>query len=123
MKYLFILLFSVTTLFAVESDSVICFKKTDVVKMANKIQLIRDSVEYLTAVVNAQDTLIEFHQTRFDLYHQQLKNREQVIDACQKRTVELEKIIQELQPRWYDNKLLWFFGGVGTVLGIIFAVQ
>lgn len=123
MKYLVALLFSVTTMFANEKDSVICFKKSEVVSLANKIQLIRDSVEYLTAVVNAQDTLIEFHQTRFDLYHQQLRNREQVIDACQKRTVELEKIIQELQPRWYDNKLLWFFGGVGTVLGIMFAVQ
>lgn len=123
MKYLVAILFSVTTMFAAEKDSVICFKKSEVVTLANKIQLIRDSVEYLTAVVNAQDTLIEFHQTRFDLYHQQLRNREQVIDACQKRTVELEKIIQELQPRWYDNKLLWFFGGVGTVLGIMFAVQ
>jgi len=123
MKYLVAILFSVTTMFATEKDSVICFKKSEVVSLANKIQLIRDSVEYLTAVVNAQDTLIEFHQTRFDLYHQQLKNREQVIDACQKRTVELEKIIQELQPRWYDNKLLWFFGGMGTVLGIVFAVQ
>jgi len=123
MKYLIALLFSVTTVFAVENDSVICFKKTDVVKMANRIQLIRDSVEYLTAVVNAQDTLIEFHQTRFDLYHQQLKNRDQAIDACKKRSVELEKIIDELQPKWYDNKLLWFFTGVGTTLGIVFAVQ
>jgi len=123
MKYLVALLFSVTTIFATEKDSIICFNKSEVVSLANKIQLIRDSVEYLTAVVNAQDTLIEFHQIRFDLYHQQLKNREQVVDACQKRTVELEKIIQELQPRWYDNKLLWFFGGVGTVLGIMFVVQ
>ncbi len=123
MKYLVALLFSVTTMCATEKDSIICFKKSEVVILANKIQLIRDSVEYLTAVVNAQDTLIEFHQTRFDLYHQQLRNREQAIDACQKRTVELEKIIQELQPRWYDNKLLWFFGGVGTVLGIMFVVQ
>jgi len=123
MKYLIALLFSVTTMFAVENDSVICFKKTDVVKMANRIQLIRDSVEYLTAVVNAQDTLIEFHQTRFDLYHQQLKNRDQIIDACKKRSIELEKINEELQPRWYDNKLLWFFTGVGTTLGILFAVQ
>jgi hypothetical protein len=123
MKYLITILFSVSTMFAVENDSLICFKKTDVVKMANRIQLIRDSVEYLTAVVNVQDTLIELHQTRFELYHQQLKNRDQAIDACQKRSVELEKIIDELYPKWYDNKLLWFFGGVGTALGIMFAVQ
>lgn len=123
MKYIIILLLLASPLFATEKDSVICFKKSEVVLLANKIQLIRDSVEYLTDVVNAQDTLIEFHQKRFDLYHQQLKNREEVIDACQKRSVELQKINEELQPRWYDNKLLWFFSGVGTVLGIMFAVQ
>jgi len=123
MKYLIILFLSATSMFASVKDSTICFKKSEIVLLANKIQLIRDSVEYLTAVVNAQDTLIEFHQTRFDLYHQQLKNRDQVIDACKKRSTELEKINEELQPRWYDNKLLWFFSGVGTVLGIMFAVQ
>ena len=57
------------------------------------------------------------------MFLKQLNNRDQVIDACKKRSVELEKINEELQPKWYDNKFLWFFTGVGTVLGIMFAVQ
>ena len=123
MKYLIILLFSVTTMFATEKDSVICFKKSEIVSLANKIQLIRDSVEYLTAVVNVQDTVIDLYQSRTETFLKQLSNRDQVIDACKKRSAELEKINNELQPRWYDNKLLWFFSGVGTVLGIMFVVQ
>lgn len=123
MKYLVILLFSVTTIFASEKDSVVCFKKTEIVTLANRIQLLRDSVEYLTAVVNVQDTVIDLYQSRTETFIQQLKNRDFVIDACQIRSKELEKINEELQPKWYDNKLLWFFGGVGTVLGIMFGIQ
>lgn len=110
-------------MFATEKDSVICFKKSEIVSLANKIQLIRDSVEYLTAVVNVQDTVIDLYQSRTETFLKQLSNRDQVIDACKKRSAELEKINNELQPRWYDNKLLWFFSGVGTVLGIMFVVQ
>ena len=123
MKYLVILLFSTITLFASEKDSVVCFKKTEVVKLANRIQLLRDSIEYLTAVVTVQDTVIDLYQSRSETFLQQLRNRDYLIDACQKRSKELEKINEELQPKWYDNKLLWFFGGVGTVLGIMFVVQ
>lgn len=123
MKYFIILLFSATTLFASEKDSTICFKKTEIVKLANRIQLLRDSIEYLSAVVTVQDTVIDLYQSRSDMFLKQLNNRDQLIDACKKRSVELEKINEELQPKWYDNKLLWFFSGVGTVIGIMFAVQ
>jgi hypothetical protein len=123
MKYFIILLFSVTTLFASEKDSTVCFKKTEIVKLANRIQLLRDSIEYLSAVVTVQDTVIDLYESRSDMFLKQLSNRDQVIDACKKRSVELEKINEELQPRWYDNKFLWFFTGVGTVLGIVFTIQ
>ena len=113
----------VSTTFAAEKDSLVCFSKSEVTKLANKIQLLRDSVEYLQSVVNVQDTVIDLYNSRVDFYNRQLSNRNTLIDACQKQKVELEKINQELQPRWYDNKLLWFFSGVGTVLGILFAVQ
>lgn len=123
MKYLLIFLFSSITIFASEKDAVYCFNKEQITKLATKIQTLRDSNDYLVAVVTAQDTVIDLYQSRSETFLKQLNNRDQVIDACKKRNVELEKIIDELQPKWYDNKLLWFFGGVGTALGIMFAVQ
>ena len=123
MKYFIILLFSATTLFASEKDSTVCFKKTEIVKLANRIQLLRDSIEYLSAVVTVQDTVIDLYQSRSDMFLKQLNNRDQVIDACQKRSKELEKINEELQPRWYDSKFLWFLTGAASVVGIILAVQ
>jgi hypothetical protein len=89
----------------------------------NKIQLIRDSVEYLTAVVNIQDTVIDLYVSRSEMFIQQLKNRDEALAACKKRSEELEKINQELQPRWYDNKFLWFLTGAASVVGIILVVQ
>jgi hypothetical protein len=123
MKYLIALLFSVSIAFASEKDSLVCFTKPEVTKLWNKIQLIRDSVEYLTAVVNVQDTVIDLYVSRSEMFIQQLKNRDETLAACKKRSEELEKINQELQPRWYDNKFLWFLTGAASVVGIILVVQ
>jgi hypothetical protein len=123
MKYLIALLFSVSMTFASEKDSLICFTKPEVTKLWNKIQLIRDSVEHLTAVVDAQDTVIDLYISRSETFIQQLKNRDEALSACKKRSVELEKIIDELQPRWYDNKFLWFLTGAASVVGVILVVQ
>jgi hypothetical protein len=123
MKYVFALIFFTSNLFANEKDSVYCFNKTEITLLANKIQLIRDSVDYLKTVVDAQDTVIDLYQSRYDMFLKQLRNRDQIIDACQKRSKELEKINEELQPRWYDNKFLWFLTGAASVVGIILVVQ
>lgn len=123
MKYIVLLILMSSIAFSKDKDSVVCFPKNDVVKLANKIQLLRDSVEYLRAVVAAQDTLIDVSQLRMDIYNQQLENTIEVIGYCEKQNKELEKIVQELQPRWYDNKMLWFLSGVGTVVAVVLAIQ
>jgi hypothetical protein len=123
MKYIVLLILTSCIAFSKEKDSVVCFPKNDVVKLANKIQLLRDSVEYLRAVVAAQDTLIDVSKLRMDIYNQQLENTIEVIGYCEKQNKELEKIVQELQPRWYDNKMLWFLSGVGTVVAVVLAIQ
>lgn len=123
MKYIIIILISLSSMYANDKDSVICFEKKDVLVLANKIQLLKDSVNYLSDVVRAQDTLITLHNKRFDFYINQLNNRNDIIDACEKRSIELEKINGSLQPKWYDNKFLWFFNGVATVVAIVLAVK
>ena len=123
MKYIFLFIITSCITFAEEKDSVVCFPKNDIVKLANKIQLLRDSIQYLQAVTAAQDTLIKVSEIRIDIYNKQLNNTLQVIDYREKQNKELEKIIQELQPRWYDNKLFWFLSGVSTVVCVVLAIQ
>jgi chromosome segregation ATPase len=130
MKYVIALIFSLSTLYASEKDSVVSFNKKEITILANKIQLLRDSIQYLHTVVAVQDTLIDIYVNRVELYNEQLLNRESVIDACRKQNEQLEKINteleninKELQPKWYDNNFLWFLAGMGTVVGIIIGVQ
>ena len=110
-------------MFCAEKDSIVCFKKTEIVTLANKIQLLRDSVEYLQTVVNVQDTVIELYDSRTNFYNKQLKNRNEVIDLCTKRSIELENLNEELQPKWYDNNFLWFLSGIATTVGILLVAQ
>jgi hypothetical protein len=123
MKYLLVFLFSALTVLAKEKDSTVCFEKKDVLLLANKIQLLKDSVFYLKDVIRVQDTLILLQKDRLNFYNYEMKNRNDIIDACEKRSIELEKINEELQPKWYDSKLLWFFNGVATVVGIVLVVR
>lgn len=123
MKYVLILLLSSFSIFAQQKDEMYCFNKEQITKLAAKIQTLRDSNDYLVAVVNIQDTVIDLQQSRSETFIKQLKNRDQFIDACEKRTVELQKIIDELQPKWYDNKFLWFLTGAASVVGVILVAQ
>jgi hypothetical protein len=123
MKYVIALLFSFSVTFASEKDSLVCFTKPEVTKLWNKIQLLRDSITYLNTVVNVQDTVIDLYVSRSEIFIQQLRNRDEALAACKKRSEELEKIIDELQPRWYDNKFLWFLTGAASVVGVILVVQ
>lgn len=123
MKYLLILLLATTTMFSSEKDSVVCFQKKDVLILANKVQSLKDSINYFKDIIKAQDTVIELQKIRFDFYNSQLQNRNYIIDACEKRSIELEKINESLQPKWYDSKLLWFFNGVATVISIVLVVR
>jgi hypothetical protein len=123
MKYLIILLLSITTMFSSENDSVVYFQKKDVLVLANKVQSLKDSINYFKDIVKAQDTVIDLQKVRLDFYNSQLQNRNYIVDACEKRSIELEKINESLQPKWYDNKLLWFFNGVATVVAIVLVVK
>ena len=48
-----------------------------------------------------------------------LINRQNAFDACRIQSDALQKTVEELQPKWYDNKLLWYTSGVLTVVSII----
>lgn len=102
-----------------KQDSVVYFTKSEVIKLANKIRLLQDSSNYKTVIINSQDTLIQIYEARSIVYIDQLKNREETIKLYKDQAEIMNKTILDLQPKWYDNKALWFIGGVvGTVITI-----
>lgn len=124
---LFLLAFSTSN--GQPKDSLVYFQKSDAIKIANKIKLLQDTIawqkEYITwqaTIITEQDTLIAQQTQRFSIYEDQLKNRQQVIDVLEKENTVLRETITIMQPKWYNNKWLWFVGGVATtsILASIF---
>ena len=56
---------------------------------------------------------------RLLLYKQQLDNREQVVTAYKEQAAIMQKTIEDLRPKWYDNKFLWFSAGAATVIATV----
>ena len=120
---LFILAF--TTSNGQSKDSVLCLPKNDVITLANKIRLLKDTVEWQKqfigwqdTVIVEQDTLIKYQKNRFTIYESQLENRQTVIDLMEQENKKLRETVNLLMPKWYDNKWL-YFGAGATITTII----
>lgn len=129
MKYILVFLLATMVMFSKEKetikkiDSVVCFNKLEITILANKIQTLKDSIDYLKFIVSEQDTLIDLYKTKVNWYNLMLTNRQNAFDACRIQSDALQRTVDELQPRWYDNKLLWFMSGAATVVSIILVTK
>jgi hypothetical protein len=123
-----ILLFlAVTCTYGQSKDSVICLPKSNILKLANKIQHLQDTIHWQKdtiiwqkAIIVGQDTLILSQKQRSLLFQEQLDNRQNVINTMEQENKKLRETIDLLMPKWYDNKWLWFGGGA-TIATIIFS--
>ncbi len=127
MKWTLPILFLLASTFSYgqSKDSVVCLPKADILKLANKIQRLQDTIHWQkdtiiwqSGIVNFQDTLISSHKQRALLFQEQLDNRQKVIGTMAEENKKLRETIDILMPKWYDNKWLWFGGGA-TVATII----
>lgn len=125
MKYILTLAFLIltTTIGYSQSDSLICLTKKESLIIVNKIRLLQDSLVFTSAVIASQDDLIAKYTERNLLFQQQLVNRDSTIAIYEKQAKLMEDTIQNLQPKWYDNKFLWFGGGFVAALVTFIAVN
>ena len=123
MKWTLSILFllAVTTSSGQSQDSVVCLPKSNVITLANKIQLLKDTVRWQKDIISAQDTLIGTQKQRALVYESQLENRQNVINTMEKENKVLRETIDLLMPKWYDNKWL-YFGAGATITTIILGV-
>lgn len=103
---------------AMSQDSLVCFTKSEAVVLANKIRLLQDSSAYKTSVIDVQQHQINTYITRVSLFRQQLDNRDSTIAIYKEQTDAMAKTIIDLQPKWYDNKVMW--AGAGAVVTLVF---
>ena len=110
-RLLFILLLSFS--FTQEPCDGTCFSEEEVVNMTNNIKELQFDLEKSNEInvnLNSQiQTYIEqerLNQLLVEDYKKQLKLKEDMIDL--------------VKPKWYDNKYLWFFGGIIITSGSVY---
>lgn len=106
-----------------QKDSVVCLSKSEVLILANKIQLLQDSSLYKSSVINAQGKLLTIYEQRALVYEEQVQNRQKTIDLVNKQNEELQKQVEYLRPKWYDDNRLWFGAGVLTTVIVFIATK
>ena len=90
-----------------------CFSEQEVVNITNNIKELEFKLEKgleIEANLNSQiQSYIEqekLNQSLINDYKNQLQWKEEMIDL--------------VKPKWYDNKYLWFFGGVILTSGSVY---
>lgn len=92
------------------------FLVTNKARLANKIQLVRDSLKFVTGIVMSQDSALAAYQDSYNVAQDQLQNRDQVVADLTEEVTQLRQVIENQTPSWYENKWLWFAGGVVTAI-------
>ena len=90
-----------------------CFSEEEVVNITNNIKELQFDVEkYKEIEVNLNSQIY--------MYIQQDSLNESLISDYKKQLQWKEEMIDLVKPKWYDNKYLWFFGGIIITSGAVY---
>ena len=110
-RFIFILFMSFT--FTQEPCDGTCFSEQEVVNITNNIKELEFNLEKSKEIEENLNSQIYMYIQQDSLntllikdYKQQLQFKEEIIDL--------------VRPKWYDNKYLWFFGGIIITSGSVY---
>ena len=90
-----------------------CFSEEEVLNITNNIKELQFDVEkYKEIEVNLNSQIY--------MYIQQDSLNESLISDYKKQLQWKEEMIDLVKPKWYDNKYLWFFGGIIITSGAVY---
>jgi hypothetical protein len=90
-----------------------CFSEEEVQNMFNNIkelQFKRETCE--SAYVNLESQIKDYDKLTMDY--------EESVKLCERQIKIKEDMIKTIKPKWYENKYLWFFGGVFFTSGTVY---
>ena len=110
-RLLFILLLSFS--FTQEVCEGTCLSEEEVLNITNNIKELQFDVEkYKEIEVNLNSQIY--------MYIQQDSLNQTLINDYKKQLEWKEEMIDLVKPKWYDNKYLWFFGGMIITSGAVY---
>ena len=90
-----------------------CFSEEEVQNMYNNIKALefkRETCE--SAYLNLESQIKDYDKLTMDY--------EESVKLCEVQIKIKEDMIKTIKPKWYENKYLWFFGGVVLTSGSVF---
>ena len=102
-KLLLILLLSFS--FTQEVCEGTCFSEEEVINMTNNIKELQFKREVCESAYSNLESQIKD-------YDKLTMNYEESVRLCEVQIKIKEDMIKTIKPKWYENKYLWFFGGV-----------
>ena len=82
-----------------------CFSEEEVINMTNNIK----ELQFKREVCESAYTNLE---SQIKDYDKLTMNYEESVRLCEVQIKIKEDMIKTIKPKWYENKYLWFFGGV-----------
>ena len=110
-KLFILLLISFT--FTQEPCDGTCFSEQEVVNITNNIKELEFKLEKTKEIEENLNSQIY-------MYIQQDSLNQALIIDYKKQLQFKEEIIDLVKPKWYDNKYLWFFGGIIITSGSVY---
>ena len=102
-KLLLILLLSFS--FTQEVCEGTCFSEEEVMNMTNNIKELQFKREVCeSAYANLESQIKDYDKLTMDY--------EESVRLCERQIKIKDDMIKTIKPKWYENKYLWFFGGV-----------
>ena len=90
-----------------------CFSEEEVQNMFSNIKALefkRETCE--SAYANLESQIKDYDKLTMDY--------EESVRLCERQIKIKEDMIKTIKPKWYENKYLWFFGGVVLTSGSVF---
>ena len=110
-RLLFLILLSFS--FTQEPCNGTCFSEEEVINMTDNIKELQFNLEKSVQINKNLDSQIQ-------TYIEQEKLNQSLINDYKKQLEFKEEIIDLVRPKWYDNKYLWFFGGMIITSGSVY---
>ena len=130
-KMFFIILMCLVPVFGQEVCEGKCYSEDEVLNIANTIKDNQAEIDSLKQIVKIDKEINEKLENNIYMYIEKSKNdsllmdlKYQQIDVLNQRVILFEERLKVVEPKWYENRYLWFFMGIAiTVTAVDLAGQ
>ena len=104
-----------------------CYSNEEVLNIANTIKENEEKIDSLHQIIEIDKEINRNLEKNIYMYIEKSKNdsllmdlKYQQINILNERITLYDDRLKAVEPKWYENKYLWFFGGVFFTSGTVY---